>query len=103
MQAAFVRTVPVADGKTCAFVRKPVVSAAGFSARCQMEGVEFTVHASARGDLARDFSVETVMVADTTPPRQFTPTLHFKRLGACPAGWRVGDSAVSGGAPQQGR
>jgi hypothetical protein len=92
LQAAFVRTMPARDGENCAFVGRPVFNDRSFTALCRVGKTRFAVHAVAQGDLSQNFTVQTDMTAQTNPPQAFTQTLQFKRIGACPADWVVGDT-----------
>jgi len=96
-RAAFSRSLPVLeDGTPCVILGQPSIGVGRFSARCQAGGVEFTVHNDAQGDLASDFTVETVMTADTQPERVYEQTSRFRHIGACPSGWAIGDSGAPG-------
>jgi len=54
------------------------------------------------GDPRRDFTVNTHMSsrpADSTqvePRGEFVQIRRYRLLGACPAGWTIGDSAAAG-------
>lgn len=91
MHKTFAKTNPEIGGGPCIQTAPPVIRP-GFSAlRCEADGRRYAITSQTDGDLDRDFRV-TVMVtplsADLGPAQT---TRHYRRLGACPAGWRVGD------------
>ena len=71
----------------------PAGAAAGVCGRigARRDGRRYAITSETVGDPERDFRL-TVMVtplsADLGPART---TRHYRRLGACPAGWRIGD------------
>jgi hypothetical protein len=91
MRQTFGKTNAEVGGAPCNDTVPPVVRP-GFAAhRCEAGGRRYAITSQTEGDLERDFRL-TVMVtplsADLGAARI---TRHYRRLGACPAGWRVGD------------
>ncbi len=91
MHKTFAKTNPEIGGAPCIETVAPVIRP-GFTAhRCDAGGRRYAITSQTEGDLDRDFRL-TVMVtplsADLGPAQT---TRHYRRLGACPAGWRVGD------------
>ena len=91
MRASFLRTRTEVAGTQCNDVTAPVVRS-GFSAeRCEADGRRYAITSQTVGDPARDVQL-TIMVTplsdDVGPAREVR---RFRRLGACPATWRVGD------------
>jgi hypothetical protein len=91
MRETFAKTNAEIEGTPCRDTVPPVLRP-GFSAhRCEVDGRRYAITSQAVGDQQRDFRL-TVMVTplgpDAGPART---TRHYSRLGACPAGWRVGD------------
>jgi hypothetical protein len=95
MHRTFAKTNPEIGGAPCIETVPPVIRP-GFTAhRCEADGRRYAITSQTTGDLDRDFRL-TVMVtqlpggfgADLGPAQT---TRHYRRLGACPAGWRVGD------------
>jgi hypothetical protein len=91
MRQTFSRTNAEIAGAPCADTVPPVLRP-GFAAhRCEVGGRRYAITSQTVGDPAQDFRL-TVMVtplsADLGPART---TRHYRRLGACPAGWRIGD------------
>ena len=91
MRKTFAKINAEVGGAPCADTAPPVLRP-GFSAhRCEVGGRRYAVTSQTEGDLERDFRL-SVMVTPLSPdvgPAQITR--HYRRLGACPAGWRVGD------------
>jgi len=91
MREGFARTRPEIDGAECRATARPVVRPGQSALRCQANGRGFAFSTQTRGDLTRDFELT---VAVTSLDRTLGPaatTRRFRRLGACPAGWRIGD------------
>jgi hypothetical protein len=91
MRQTFGKTNAEIAGEPCNDTVAPVVRP-GFAAhRCEVGGRRYAITSQTAGDAARDFRL-TVMItplsADLGPA---TTTRHYRRLGACPAGWSVGD------------
>ena len=91
MRQTFNKTNAAIEGAPCADTVPPVLRP-GFAAhRCEVGGRRYAITSQSVGDPAQDFRL-TVMVtplsADLGPARI---TRHYRRLGACPAGWRIGD------------
>jgi hypothetical protein len=91
MRGTFGKTNAEIAGAPCADTVPPVLRP-GFTAhRCEVGGRRYAITSQTVGDLAQDFRL-TVMVtplsADLGPART---TRHYRRLGPCPAGWRIGD------------
>jgi hypothetical protein len=91
MRQTFAKTNAEVAGAPCNDTVPPVVRP-GFSAhRCESGWQRYAITSQTQGDLTRDFRL-TVMVTPLSAglgPAQITR--HYRRLGACPAGWRVGD------------
>jgi hypothetical protein len=95
MMATFGKTNAEIEGTSCNDTVPPVVRP-GFSAhRCEVDGRRYAITSQTVGDPARDFRLSvmvTPLSADLGPART---TRHYHRLGACPAGWRVGDRGAA--------
>jgi hypothetical protein len=74
---------------------------------CVARGQSFTVSLATTGDRARDFRQEVALT-----PLLFHPVLgpvamresrRLRLVGACPAGWRIGDQARAGQRPRRRR
>jgi len=91
MRQTFGKTNAEIAGAPCNDTVPPVVRP-GFAAhRCEAGGRRYAITSQTVGDLARDFRL-TVMVTPLSADLGAAQTVrHYRRLGACPAGWRVGD------------
>lgn len=94
MRKTFAKTNPEFDGAPCGETVPPVVRP-GFTAhRCDAGGRRYAITSQTTGDLDRDFRL-SVMVTPLSPDLgPARTTRHYRRLGACPPGWRVGDLQV---------
>ena len=59
--------------------------------RCSLGGVKYAVATATTGDLARDFEARS-SITRRDGVTVYARTLRFRRVGACPAGWNVGDT-----------
>lgn len=91
MHKTFVKTNAEIEGMPCADTVPPVVRPGFASHRCEVAGRRYAITSQSAGDPDRDFRL-TVMVTPLSPDvGAARTTRHYQRLGACPAGWRVGD------------
>lgn len=93
MREGFTRTRPEIDGAECRATARPVERPGLSALRCQANGRGFAFSTQTEGDLTRDFRLT---IAVTSLDRTLGPaatTRRFRRLGGCPAGWRIGDQA----------
>lgn len=95
LRQTFVRTRPEIDGAPCSGAPRTGAAPGLTTVRCETAGRRFSIASQATGDPARDFRLTVSVVplaGDIGPARQ---SHHFKRIGPCPAGWRIGDMAPS--------
>jgi hypothetical protein len=91
MREGFARTRAEIDGVECRQTARPVVKSGVSALRCEAAARSYAVSAMVRGDPARDFRL-TVAVTPMDPALGAARQTHrFRRLGLCPAGWRIGD------------
>jgi hypothetical protein len=99
LRKQFLMTKTRVNGGGCIDITQPVEKSRGWALRCQMQGRWFTISSSATGDETHDFRLDVAM----TPVFPDLGTAHqirrFRRLGACPPGWRIGDQARPGDRP----
>src|SRR5579859_1945392 len=99
LRKQYVATRVKVNGGGCIDITTPAQKSRGWALRCQAQGRWFTISSSATGDAAHDFRLDVAM----TPVFPELGTAHqvrrFRRLGACPAGWRIGDQAKPGERP----
>ena len=99
MREGFVRTSGEIDGVPCRPTARPVDKPGLAALRCEAEGRSYAFSTVTRGDPARDFQLT---VAVTPLDRSLGPaqtTRRFRRIGPCPAGWRIGDEGPPRAAP----
>jgi hypothetical protein len=93
LHEGFARADPEVNGQPCRAV-SPIVSKPGlYAMRCEAVGQSFAVTVTSQGDLGRDFRVRYALTPLETGRGPFVQTLRYRLLGACPAGWRIGDQA----------
>jgi hypothetical protein len=71
-------------------------------------GLPYSVSAATIGDPTRDFRLnfgltQLYYFPDVTGPGRVTvrQSRHFRRIGDCPYGWRIGDQAKPGKTPRR--
>lgn len=96
VQAAFVRPAPELQGKPCVRVADPVETDTTYSVRCRVDDALYRVGSSTTGDTAREFTVEMAVTRQDMKGPMFEQVRRYRRLGDCPAGWKIGDSAAPG-------
>lgn len=75
----------------------PAATGANAHYKCQLDGVDYGVSTALIGDRKSDFTT----VSSIQPLNGGTASmrrLHYRALGACPAGWKVGDATNQKGA-----
>jgi hypothetical protein len=91
MRQTFAKTNAEIQGIPCADTVPPVLRP-GFSAhRCEAGGRRYAITSQIEGDLARDFRLTVMVTPLSADLGAATTTRRYSQLGACPAGWRVGD------------
>jgi hypothetical protein len=108
LRETFVRTRAEVNGEICKDTTMPVMKGNGWALRCAAHGLPFAVSAATIGDPERDFHLNFGLTelyhyptADAPRPMSARQSRHFRRLGACPAGWRIGDQAKPGKTPHR--
>jgi hypothetical protein len=106
LRETFVRARAEVNGRTCRDTTAPISKANGWALSCVAGGQPFAVSAATFGDPDRDFRLDFALTPldFVYPPPLHPPTTvrqlrHFRRFGACPAGWRIGDQARPGRRP----
>jgi len=108
LRETFLRTRAEVNGTLCRDTTSPVVKPNGWALSCVANGQPFAVSAATFGDPQRDFRVDfalTPLKYVYPPPVRWPATVrqlrHFRRVGACPSGWRIGDQAKPGRRPHR--
>jgi hypothetical protein len=60
--------------------------------RCELKGVTYAVSSAVVGDMTKDFSVSSSAHPLMDGGTDYARTLRFRRRGACPAGWKLGEA-----------
>jgi hypothetical protein len=89
----FARADPEVNGQPCR-ATSPVVERPGlYALRCEAIGYTFAVAVTTKGDLNRNFQVRYALTPLDAGRGPFVQTLRYRLVGACPAGWRIGDQS----------
>ena len=96
IEASFSRPAPSIAGRECVRVDAPVVTATTYSVRCRTDDQLYRVGSLITGDRTRDFTVEMAVSRQDEKGPSFEQTRRYTRIGPCPAGWKIGDSARPG-------
>ncbi|MFN3522685.1 MAG: hypothetical protein ACK4YQ_10590 [Phenylobacterium sp.] len=92
----FVRPAPEVDGQPCVRIDEAVQTDQTYSVRCRVDDQLYRVGASITGDQEKDFTVEMAVTRQDQKGPTFEQTRRYRLQGACPADWRIGDSARPG-------
>lgn len=98
VQASFVRPAPELNGKPCAMVNEPVETGDTYSVRCRIDDQLYRVGSAIDGDREKDFTVDMAVTRQDRKGPTFEQVRHYRRVGDCPPGWQIGDSAAPGAA-----
>jgi hypothetical protein len=96
VQSGFTRPAPEVNGQPCVKVGEAVEKDGTYSVRCRIDDALYRVGSTTEGDLSKDFKVDMAVARQDRKGPTFEQTRHYTRLGDCPAGWRIGDSAAPG-------
>ena len=99
MRAGFGRANAEVNGRTCAPMKGAVERPGLYAVRCELDGRRFGLTLSRSGDEARDFKVAFALTALDGTDVVARQVRRFQRVGACPAGWGIGDQGKPGGQP----
>lgn len=105
LREGFARTRAEVNGAPCRDATGPIEKAHEWALRCLVGGQPFAVSAATTGDLAQDFRLDFALTPLWSPrgpdddSRTVRQTRRFRRVGPCPAGWRIGDQARPGHRP----
>jgi hypothetical protein len=93
MRAGFIRPSPSLGGRSCTPLGQAVRTAYGWSFRCMLGADTYAVSSAATGDRARAFETQVSITPLQGRGQDYHQTLRYVRLGACPAGWEIGQAA----------
>ncbi len=105
IRETFARTRAEVNGKRCEDTTGPVQKAHEWALSCRAQGREFAISASTLGDVSQDFWLNFALTPlfDPTGIGTVRQTRHFRNVGPCPNGWRIGDQAKPGHQPRKSR
>ena len=108
LRETFMRTRAEVNGQPCKDTTSPVMAPNGWALRCEAAGRPYAVSAATIGDPQQDFRLnfgltQLYYFPTVAGPGRMTvrQSRHFRRIGACPAGWRIGDQAKPGHRPRR--
>jgi hypothetical protein len=87
------------NGRKCMDITPPGQKARGWMLRCQTGGRWFNLSSAATGDETHDFTLDVAMTPVFPELGTVRQVRRFRRIGACPPGWRIGDQARPGEKP----
>jgi len=96
IRSSFSRPTPEFKGQPCDRAPNASDTSGSYAARCRMDHQNYVISATTRGDPASDFTVDMSVARQDKSGPTFEQTRHYVRVGACPAGWAIGDTAALG-------
>jgi len=96
IRAGFLTPLPQLNGEPCRRMGQAVVKPDLYAVRCVAFDRRYSVNVTRSGDPTRDVTVSFALrPLESSHPgvRQVT---RYRRLGACPRDWRIGDTAEPG-------
>lgn len=93
VRVGLTRAVPEINGAPCLILGEPLERPDLFTARCLALGQRFSVNATRSGDMSDNFMVRVRVRPLETQHPGAAGTIHYQKVGPCPANWRNGDSA----------
>lgn len=97
MRAGFARADAEVWGRPCLPHRDAVDQPHLYAVRCEIDGRRFGLTLNRSGDLRTDFKAAFALTALDGSGATARQVRRFRRAGACPAGWIIGDQAKPGG------
>lgn len=96
MRDGFARADAEIWGRPCLPHRDAVDRPNLYAVRCEIDGRRFGLTLNRSGDLRRDFTAAFSLTALDGSGATAKQVRRFRREGACPAGWIIGDQARVG-------
>jgi hypothetical protein len=99
MRQGFARPLPAVGTAQCDPVEDDARTEGGvYTVRCDLNGRRFGVSSVVTGDVTRDFvaryqvtDLAGFMATRTRAASEAVQSRRYRKLGACPAGWTIGD------------
>lgn len=92
VRQGFRSIVPTVDGQMCTHAGEAIPTANGSRYTCRVNDATYAVSTGLTGDVKTDFTASSSVHPMAGGGANITRTLHFKRIGLCPPGWKVGDT-----------
>ena len=100
LRSGFLTPLPRLYGERCRRMGQAVVKPDLHAVRCVAFDRRYGVNATRTGDPARDVTVRFALRPLESPDPGVRQAVRYRRMGACPAGWRIGDTARPGAVPR---
>src|SRR4051812_47521009 len=95
----FARTIADVNGELC-LADKVVATADSYVTFCSTPERRYAVSLRTEGDRRRDFKATFILHTLEAPVVSAWQVRRYRLIGACPAGWRIGDQAKAGQSPR---
>jgi hypothetical protein len=102
LREGFLTMTPAIGGEHCVREGEATKTATGSHYRCQVGRARYAVSVGVTGDVKTDFTANTA-IHPLQGGSDFSQTIRYRHIGACPAGWRAGDSTNRKGERVQAR
>lgn len=96
---AFARTIADVNGERC-LADKVTATADSYVTFCSTRARRYAVSLRTEGDRSRDFKATFNLHTLDAPVVSAWQVRRYRLIGACPAGWRIGDQAKPGQPPR---
>jgi hypothetical protein len=93
LRDSFQRAEPEVNAEPCRAFGAVVTEPGLYALRCTAAGHRFGVTVTTRGDMDRAFEVSYAVAPLDLDRGPFIQKVRYRMLGACPAGWRIGDQS----------
>jgi hypothetical protein len=95
----FARTIADVNGELC-LADKVAATVDSYATYCSTSGRRYAVSLRTEGDRSRDFKATFTLHTLQAPIVSAWQVRRYRLIGACPAGWRIGDQAKPGQSPR---
>ncbi|MDP3853892.1 hypothetical protein [Phenylobacterium sp.] len=96
IRSGFLTPLPRLNGEPCRRMGQAVVKPDLYAVRCVALDRRYSVNVTRTGDPARDITVRFALRPLETPDPGVRQAVRYRLIGACPAGWRIGDTVRPG-------
>lgn len=96
LRDGFLRANAEANGRPCLPLKGGVERDGLYATRCELDGRRYGLTVTRTGDPSQAFTTAFALRALDGTGDAARQVRRFQRVGACPAGWRIGDQARAG-------